>query len=393
LALILVAVSAQITGPTFGDLPSNYELFLQIDNFQAGALVQGVEVQYNQGDTLPKDAESFYNLGDSGSEPASVRLVGGSRDMLVRLFDGIVSNRVTGDIIGANNFFYWQVATPSSARSLSQIVYDGPDRSSVIDDQLGGGAGINLLLSSVANGVVSFEVSTDLPTTFSLFFITGEFSATGTSQCSYEHDQPAKPANGVFSQVNIPLTSFSNGCSWTQINSIAIQILTETDIDAQFALFEVFGIQPPTGSNTPTPTQTPTPAPTFSNTPTPTRIPDSQSNTPTGTRTPTGTPSPSREPPTPTGTRTPTSTPSRVCICECPAFTCALIFDPDDDENNVRYFNGYIYKDDSDSNTQSVTTHTNTVEVGNSGNNSSNNSAASTVSVTLAVLALVALLF
>ena len=33
-----------------------------------------------------------------------------------------------------------------------------------------------------------------------------------------------------------------------------------------------------------------------------------------------------------------------LCHCHCPAFTCALIFDPDDDENDAYYF------DDDDEN-------------------------------------------
>merc|ERR550537_581269 len=66
------------------------------------------------------------------------------------------------------------------------------------------------------------------------------------------------------------------------------------------------------------------------------------------------------------------------CHCHCPAFTCALIFDPDDDENDAYYF------DDDDDNQR----------IGQSGTvfYYSSSSDASIVKVTMGLAVIVALL-
>merc|ERR1711913_126286 len=68
------------------------------------------------------------------------------------------------------------------------------------------------------------------------------------------------------------------------------------------------------------------------------------------------------------------------CHCHCPVFTCALIFDPDDDENDAYYF------DDDE----------NEFRIGDSGSyfyysNESNASGASMLQMTMGVAVIVAL--
>merc|ERR1711879_436505 len=95
-------------------------------------------------------------------------------------------------------------------------------------------------------------------------------------------------------------------------------------VDAIVRRISVFG---PTPSESNTPTRTPTPTST-------------RSPAPTGTSTPTRTP-------TPTPTRTPSTSGPSIFVCECPSFTCQLVY------TNNYYFPSYsvgnfIYVDDDD---------------------------------------------
>merc|ERR1712130_705498 len=107
-----------------------------------------------------------------------------------------------------------------------------------------------------------------------------------------------------------------------------------------------------TGIGQPDPSPSPTPAPSASRTPAPSA---SRTSAPSASRTPAPSNSPSRTP-----------SPSGPCVrfCECPSFTCALIYDDQFSNNDVDlgFQPGDEILDDSDEEIVYITV-TNTVSI------------------------------
>merc|ERR1712014_280669 len=105
--------------------------------------------------------------------------------------------------------------------------------------------------------------------------------------------------------------AFDGNCDRTNVGAIDVFVPSIDGVDAIITQI--------TGIGNPDPSPTPTPAPSASRSPAPA-------------------PSPSRTP-APSVTPTPSRTPSPQCteVCNCPVFTCHLVFDFDDTDDQVFY--------------------------------------------------------
>jgi hypothetical protein len=343
--------------PPPGNVP-----FFTIDDFLLGA--NYAQVFYNTGDPLPQTQTDVYT---NATDTNNLGLVGSERDLLLTVEASNNRQTTTSQILfdPSLDIGYWTASTPIGASGFSYLQYDGRDGDAVARD-LDGLGGRDLTFAGNA-GFLHVNIANDVSTEYTFTFS----STSGGSLCTFTLDLVGTDASSPRVDYYINFSEFTPSNCFTSIGSIQVQAEQFDQVDTQLYIFEILGVNP-SQSNTPTPaptfSNTPTPAPTFSNTPTPTRVP-SQSQTPTPapsqSRTPSPDPSDTR---TPTSTRTPSRTPSTVCVCHCPAFTCALIFDPDDDINNVYYFTGSGF-------TRSITTGgVNSASGSNSDNSNSDNS-------------------
>merc|ERR1711977_610383 len=101
-------------------------------------------------------------------------------------------------------------------------------------------------------------------------------------------------------------------CDFTNVGAVDVLVPSVDGADAVITQITGIGLPDPSASQTPAPPPTRTPDPSASRTPAP---------------------SPSRTP-APSVTPTPSRTPSPQCteICNCPVFTCHLVYDFDDSD-------------------------------------------------------------
>merc|ERR1711974_538350 len=212
----------------------------------------------------------------------------------------------------------WVVANPKNSASVATLQYDGNDGSFGEPNR----AGLNGFdITGGGNGeFLTFFVVTDLPSQYTV-----QFYDSTSGVCEVQVSVSPTPDGYTYAdtQIDIPLSSFT-GCNKNSIGAIQFLLPSSDAVDAIVRRISVFG---PTPSESNTPTRTPTPTST-------------RSPAPTGTSTPTRTP-------TPTPTRTPSTSGPCIFVCECPSFTCQLVY------TNNYYFPSYsvgnfVY-DDSDS--------------------------------------------
>jgi hypothetical protein len=272
-----------------------------IDDFTVGGNVQKAIV------TLSADlSASDPNVIDDSSfnSPGCTGLIGCGRDMRMEAITGFNGRTFDSEIFLITNGYFdgeWALANPKTSESIATIQYDGQDNS------------FNLSLNGLGNvditdgGLVEslkLSVISDLPTTYTMIL----YSPDG-STCTADINVLA--INGAYEYfdtfVEIPIGQFSGGCTLTNIGAIEITLPSNDAVDAIVRTIQFTGGPDPSASATPTPTPSRTIAPTASNTP---------------SRTPTPTPSPSTE---------------CSLICNCPAFSCHLIYAFDDDDNIFYY--------------------------------------------------------
>merc|ERR1719326_484229 len=286
-----------------------------IDDFTIGANSQKAVVDVDQNN-------DFFGPGALTDQSTVTdltqcdRLLGCSRDMQMSVTRGFAGRSFQSEIFripdSGDNLFEaeWVVANPKNSESVATLQYDGNDGSFGEPNR----AGLNGFdITGGGNGeFLTFFVVTDLPTQYTVQFYD---SASGVCEVQVSVSPTPDGYTYADTQIDIPLSSFT-GCNKNSIGAIQFLLPSTDAVDAIVRRISVFG---------------PTP---------------SESNTPTRTPTPTSTRSPA-----PTGTSTPTRTPSTsgpcIFVCECPSFTCQLVY------TNNYYFPSYsvgnfVY-DDSDS--------------------------------------------
>jgi len=294
-----------------------------IDDFTIGANSQKAVVDVDQdndffGPGALTDQSTVTDLTQCD------RLLGCSRDMQMSVTQGFAGRSFQSEIFRipdtGDNLFEaeWVVANPKNSASVATLQYDGNDGSFGEPNR----AGLNGFdITGGGNGeFLTFFVVTDLPTQYTVQLYD---SASGVCEVQISVSPTPDGYTYADTQIDIPLSSFT-GCNQNSIGAIQFLLPSSDAVDAIVRRISVFG---PTPSESNTPTRTPTPTST-------------RSPAPTGTSTPTRTP-------TPTPTRTPSTSGPCIFVCECPSFTCQLVY------TNNYYFPSYsvgnfVY-DDSDS--------------------------------------------
>ena len=180
---------------------------------------------------------------DSFRQGSSKSIIGGERDMEMRVFTGSRGNRFTSDV----NFGGWTVANPtSSSTSITTVQYDGVDGSfslNITGLQLDFSSGSYLSLYTRSNGQSQITIS--------LFDTTGG---------SCDGVVPIRISSS-FQASSLPISQLSGNCNLRSIGAIETSIYSFTSINSTMERFTA-----ETASSTSvSPTSTPTPSPSRAN--------------------------------------------------------------------------------------------------------------------------------
>merc|ERR1712039_571675 len=191
----------------------------------------------------------------------------------------------------------WDISTPKGGNADYWLQYDGGNGSRDVD--INGLGGLDLTDGGLATGLRIFAV-TDQE---SAFYSVGIYSPDG-GVCEGAVD--------IDVIIDIDFSEFTGDCDFTNVGAVDVLVPSVDGVDAVITQITGIGLPDPSASQTPAPSPTRTPQPSASRTPAP---------------------SPSRTP-APSVTPTPSRTPSPQCteICNCPVFTCHLVYDFDDSD-------------------------------------------------------------
>merc|ERR1719359_198229 len=295
-----------------------FQQLIIIDDFTVGANDQKAQVNI--------DSQNDFNGPGTLTATDTItdltqcdRLLGCSRDMQMSVSQGFASRTFTSEILrippGGVFEAEWVVANPKNSQSVATLQYDGDDGAFNIPPTLSGLNSFDIEDNGQGEDLVFFVI-TDLVTNYAVKL----YDSNG-QVCQDDIAVQPTPDNYAYAdtQIDIPLSQFT-GCDKSDIGAIEFLLPSTDAVDAIVKRISVFGTPPtnsPTPSRTPTPTPTRTPAPTATSTP-------SRSNTPT----------PSRSGPC-------------IFVCECPSFTCRLVYT--DNYYFPSYSVGDFVYDDSDS--------------------------------------------
>merc|ERR1719223_1072728 len=244
-----------------------------IDNFRIGAGSQIIEITLSstlqEGETSIVDTDSLAEPGCGGD------LLGCGRDMRLEVFSGFANRSFDSSIFDSS--------VPEFPQFVGEWAVENPKTSS--SEATDGGLSTDLV----------FTVTTDLQIVYTveIYDTTG-----GVCEANLVVERTPEDYDLDDILVDIPLSQFS-GCDLTSVGAFQFILPSDDAVDAIVRRISIDGLPDPSASETPSPSRTPSPAPTQSGTP----------------------------------TRTPTRTPSRsvecTILCNCPAFTCNLIYNFD----------------------------------------------------------------
>jgi len=290
--LFLAILVSSVVGQTLVDK-------ITIDNYEDGDQV--IPIVLNSSLTSGNiSATSFFT---SAQGVNSNDILGGERDLQYTAESGSAGRVFSTSISVVNGSGEWQISTPNGGSGVVLAQYDGIDNSIALNVK-GFGAisgansqgGIDLTQGGTTTEF-SVVVQSDQSTSYSIF----AYGPDGT-KCTNSFDVPQ---GNIVVNSQLTFTSFTGTCSFSNIGALEIYVQAFANVDTLVSDFKTEGTNP----TTPTATITPSPGALPSNSP------------------------------------SPSSPPSRAvapsqgeCYCFCPAFTCELVFDPDDDENNAYFF-------------------------------------------------------
>ena len=184
-------------------------------------------------------------------------LIGGERDMEMRVFEGFVGRRFSSDVFATNNGYSlgeWSISNPKTSNSLATNQYDGIDGS--FDLTL---SGLNVNLNNVTHMVI--DAISDIDATYVVDF----FDTTGNI-CS---GSISVPASLGFRKRYLELSSLTGNCNQANIGAIEIGLRSEDAFDSIVRRISLSGpiVVSPSLTHTPSTTstrslQSPTPTPT-----------------------------------------------------------------------------------------------------------------------------------
>ena len=173
---------------------------------------------------------------DSFRQGSVKSIIGGERDMEMRVFTGSQGNRFTSDV----NFGGWTVANPtSSSTSITTVQYDGIDSSFSLNI-----TGLNLEFSSGSYLSLDIRSNGQSQITISLFDTRGG-SCNGII--------PIRSSSS-FQQTSLPISQLSGNCDLGSIGAIETSIYSFTSINSTMESFAVDSASMSSVSPTPTPT-------------------------------------------------------------------------------------------------------------------------------------------
>ena len=311
-----------------------------VDRFAIDEFTVNIDqaVQITLGGTLTTSSPKVIQGSTSFTAGCGTGLVGCGRDMRIEVSEGPAGRVFTSQIFKSTTFDFageWSISNPKNGKSVCYLQYDGNDDKfdKILITGLGG---LDFTEKGLSVGV-RFYCLSDLPSVFTInIYDTNGVICTG------------KTSFGVFTggagsytkpqiQKDINFSAFTGSCNLKQVGAAEIQIPSTDAVDATVYQIRVFGKADPSPSRTPTPSLTPSGAASASRTPSGAA---SQSGTPAPSQSPSGassqSPSPSNTPtpsPSPSGapSQSPSGTPStsKQCsvLCNCPVFTCHLVYD------------------------------------------------------------------
>jgi hypothetical protein len=276
---------------------------IKIDDYEEGTnnIVIVLNATLSSGST-PISSVSIFT---STSGPSDTRILGGERDLQYTAQIGAAGRVFSTSVSTVNGSGQWEISTPNGASGVVLMQYDSTDASIVLDvdgfTKITGTPGVGVDLTDGGLGE-SFHtvIETDIATTYFIFV----YSPDG-SQCS---NSIQVPAGNVPIDSILLFSSFSGTCDFESVGAIEVQVQAFQNVDTIVTLFATQGDPDPS-----TPSLSATPS-----------ISNSPSRGASLSPSPSATPSPSIA--------------LKECFCQCPAFTCELIFDVDDDDNHALFF-------------------------------------------------------
>merc|ERR1719282_2156118 len=266
-------------------------------------------------------AQTALNIPDNGTPEKSVlssrqysgcgnglnsRLAGCAREMFIDIYVSNSGRDFISAILPFSNLDFpgsWDIASPKAGNADYWIQYDGADGTYDVDTN--GLGNLDLTEGGQTFGLRIFAVTDQVNAVYNIGlyspsggFCQGEVAIDQILGTDYTRNDIAN---------DLDFDEFSGDCDVTNIGGIDVLVPSRDGVDAIITQITGIGFPDPTPTATATPTPSRSPAPSDSRTPAP-----SPSNTPSRSVTP-----------------TPSRTPSPQCteVCNCPVFTCALIYD------------------------------------------------------------------
>ena len=270
---------------------------IKIDDYETGE--NSVRIILNSTLTTSQPPITSVSIYTSPNGTSDRSILGGERDLQYTATSGSLNRVFASSVSIVDGSGQWEVSTPNGASGFVLMQYDSTDNSISLDSKgftkiTGTSAGIDLTDGGLGESFHTI-IETDIATSYDIHV----YSPNG-NKCSTSKSVPA----GNIAQDSVLLfSSFTGSCDFENVGAIEIVIQAFANVDVIVTLFATQGDPDPV-----TPSITASP---------------SISNSPSQGASPSPSPSP---------------LPVAECFCQCPAFTCELIFDVDDDNNHALFF-------------------------------------------------------
>lgn len=270
---------------------------LKVDDYETGS--NNVLISLNTTLTTSQPPIKQVSIYTSPNGASDKSILGGERDLQYTATSGSANRVFSSSVSVVDGSGQWEVSTPNGASGSVLMQYDSTDNNIALDVTgftkiTGTSAGVDLTEGGLGESFHTI-IETDIATNYDI----NVYSPNG-NKCT---TTKSVPAGNVPQDSIILFSSFSGNCDFDNVGAIELVIQAFANVDVIVTLFATQGDPDPV-------------TPSLSATP-------SISNSPSQGASPSPSPSP---------------LPVAECFCQCPAFTCELIFDVDDDNNHALFF-------------------------------------------------------
>jgi len=275
---------------------------IKIDDYTEGT--NNVVIKLTSNLTTSQTPVTKSSIFTSTNGAGDANILGGERDLQYTALSGL-DGRSYNTYVVLDGYGQWVISTPQGATGSALMQYDSLDNSITLNVKgftqiTGTSAGLDLTEGGLGKAFL-VTIETDLATSFAI----NVYSPNG-NKCT---TSIPVTITGTTNSLVTKFSAFTGSCDFTNVGAIEINVQTLANVDTVLTLFTTQGDPNPT---TPTPSKSVVP--------------------------PSPSPSASKGAPV---SNTPSSSPAAAaqdCFCSCPAFTCELIFDVDDDNNHALFF-------------------------------------------------------